>query len=844
MPPTDEGDSTLLEEDTLLDVQTDFDIPTTLPLLPVRDIVVFPFMVLPLFVGRDSSIQAVNEALAGDRMMFLLAQKDSSIENPAPDELYKTGTVAMVIRMLKLPDGRVKILVQGLSKATVKVFNQREPFYNVDIEKIEEVDEKVSPEDVKGEAMMLNVRKQLEAMINLGKQVAPDILVIAENLNEPGKLADLMAANLGLKVEDAQTVLEITKPRKRLKKVSELLSREIELLSMQQKIQSAAQEEMSKSQREYYLREQLKAIQKELGDIDEKTEEINELRDKIVSAKMPEEVAKEAEKQLTRLSKMHTESAEATTVRTFLEWMVETPWAIETEDKLDLKRARKVLDEDHYDLEKVKERILEYLAVRKLKKRLKGPILCFAGPPGVGKTSLGQSVARALGRKFIRISLGGVRDEAEIRGHRRTYIGAMPGRIIQGLKQAGSNNPVFMMDEIDKLGSDFRGDPSSALLEVLDPAQNHAFVDHYLGVPFDLTNVMFITTANTMDNIPSPLLDRMEVIHLAGYTEEEKLHIARKYIIPRQLEENGITKSHFKITDEAIKGIIQGYTREAGLRNLERNIASVCRKVAKDVASGKKRLRKINDKTLHDYLGVQIYLPETEQKKDMVGVATGVAWTMAGGEIMHVEATPMRGNGKLMLTGKLGEVMKESAHAALTFIRSRADSLGIPEDFAGGTDIHVHVPAGAIPKDGPSAGITIATAITSALTGIPVRKDIAMTGEITLRGRVLPIGGLKQKALAAKRAGISDMIIPETNEKDLEEIPEHIRKTMTFYLAKTALQVLEWALVEKPNSQQKTAGKKKPNGRADKKTSSKKKKTTRTAITMKIAAKAGKSKGA
>ncbi|MBI4665725.1 MAG: endopeptidase La [Nitrospinae bacterium] len=798
----DDEQETITKEPPV-DIQSEFVIPDTLPLLPVRDIVVFPFMILPLFVGRENSINAVNQALAGDRMMMLAAQKDAGVDNPTPEDLYNIGSVVMVIRMLKLPDGRIKILVQGLAKAKIVEFLQKEPFYNVKIERME--DEELEKKETKEkreplavEAAMRNVRAQLERVINLGKQISPDILVIAENLEEPGKLADLVAANLGLKVEDAQIALELTNPLERLKKVSEILNRETELLSMQQKIQSAAQEEMSKTQREYYLREQLKAIQRELGDIDERQQEITEFREKIEKAKMPEEVGKEALKQLDRLGKMHTESAEATTVRTYLEWLIEVPWSVMTTDNLDLKAAQKVLDEDHYDLEKVKERIVEYLAVCKLKEKNKGPLLCLVGPPGVGKTSLGQSVARALGRKFVRMSLGGVRDEAEIRGHRRTYIGSMPGRIIQGLKQAGTANPVYMLDEIDKLGSDFRGDPSSALLEVLDPAQNHAFVDHYLGVPFDLTNVMFITTANMVDTIPPPLLDRMEVIRIAGYTEDEKLKITRKYIIPRQLGENGISAKHINISDDAIRGVIQQYTREAGLRNLERNVANICRKVAKDVASGQTRLHKVSPRDLSKYLGIRLFSSEVEQEKSMVGVATGVAWTQTGGEVMHVEATPMKGNGKLMLTGKLGDVMKESAQAALTYIRSRARRYGIPEDFAANTDMHIHVPAGAIPKDGPSAGITMASAIVSALTGIPVRKSITMTGEITLRGRVLPIGGLKEKALAANRAGITEMIIPEENEKDLEEVPPQVRKKMKFHFARTADQVVEWALAQKP----------------------------------------------
>jgi ATP-dependent Lon protease len=781
------------------EITEDFNIPSELPLLPVRDIVVFPFMILPLYVGRAASIEAVNAALAADRMMLLLTQKDSQVEEPAMEDLYGVGTVAMIIRMHKQPDGRVKILVQGLAKAKLNGFIKKEPYVAAGFDRIPDPEERgkgkeSETHDLKDEAMLRSVRGQLEKVINMGKAISPDILVISQHLDQPGKLADLVASNLSLKVADSQSVLEIIDPRERLRKVSDLLNREVELLGMQQKIQDAAHEEMSKTQREYYLREQLKAIQKELGEIDEKTEEINEFRKKIDAAGMPKEVMDEAVKQLGRLGKMHSESAEATTVRTYLEWMVEIPWSKKTEDNLDLALAEKTLNEDHYGLEKIKERIIEYLAVRKLKEKLKGPIICFVGPPGVGKTSLGQSVARALGRKFIRISLGGVRDEAEIRGHRRTYIGALPGRIVQGLKQAGSSNPVFMMDEIDKLGSDFRGDPSSALLEVLDPAQNFAFVDHYLGVPLDLTNVMFITTANLTDTIPSALLDRMEVIFLSGYTEEEKVHIARKYLIPRQLTEHGLNKNHLKIPDETIRQTIRQYTREAGLRNLEREIGGVCRKVAKNVAAGKRRKSSVNPKDLSKYLGVRIFSSETEQEKEMAGVATGVAWTQSGGEVMHVEANAVKGTGKLTLTGKLGDVMKESAQAALTYIRSRAKDYGIPEDFTKETDIHIHIPAGAIPKDGPSAGVTMATALVSALTGAPVRKDITMTGEITLRGRVLPIGGLKEKALAANRAGITEIIIPDQNVKDLEDIPENIRNKMKFHPAKTADQVLDRAL--------------------------------------------------
>jgi len=792
--------------DASQDLQTEFKIPDELPLLPVRDIVIFPYMILPLFVGRESSINAVNEALASDRMILLVAQKDAGNNEPKPEDLYNVGTVVMVIRMLKLPDGRVKILVQGLSKAKIISYAADKPFYKVKVERIKEPSEP-KEKTLKTEALMRNVREQLEKAITLGKMLPPDLLVIADNLDSPGKLADLAASNLGLKVEEAQQILEILDHEERLNKVGEFLGKEVEVLTMQQKIQSAAQEEMTKTQKEYFLREQLKAIQKELGDIDEKTEEINEFKKKIADVKMPKEVEKEALKQLDRLAKMHPEAAEATTVRTYLEWMVELPWSKATADNLNIKGAAKVLEEDHYDLEKVKERILEYLAVRKLKAKMKGPILCFVGPPGVGKTSLGKSIARALGRQFVRISLGGVRDEAEIRGHRRTYIGSLPGRIIQGIKQAGSNNPVFMMDEVDKIGADFRGDPSAALLEVLDPEQNYSFSDHYLGVPFDLSNVMFITTANLTDPIPSALKDRMEIISLSGYTEEEKLGIAKKYLIPRQMEEHGIKAKQIHISDEAVLKIISQYTREAGLRNLEREIATICRKVAKDVAQGNGRLHRISAANLNKFLGIRKFLSETEAERNQVGVATGLAWTQAGGEIMHIEVTTMKGRGALTLTGQLGDVMKESAQAAMSYARSKSKNYGLKEDFYQKIDVHIHVPAGAIPKDGPSAGITMATALISKLTGIPVRKDVAMTGEITLTGRVLPIGGLKEKSLAAKRAGIMTIIIPKDNNKDLEEIPSNIMKDMKFILAKEMDDVVKNALLFDKEKKQRIKGK-------------------------------------
>ena len=779
------------------------EIPDQLPLLPVRDIVVFPYMVLPLFVGREMSIKAIEAALAGNRMIFLATQKALDVENPTPDDIHAIGTVGIIMRMLKLPDERIKILVQGLSKAKISGYIQTDPYYSVRIEKINET--KAASSTLESEAVMRTVKEQIERIVSLGKVLIPDVMVVIENLEDPGRLADMIASNLGLKVEVTQSVLEITEPLKRLRQISEILAKEIEVLSMQQKIQAQAKGEMDKTQREYFLREQLKAIQKELGELDERAEEVAEFRKRVKDAKMPEKVLKETEKQLKRLEKMHPDTAESATVRTYLEWMVELPWSKKSKDNLDLRAANKVLNEDHYDLEKVKERILEYLAVRKLKEKMKGPILCFVGPPGVGKTSLGKSIARALGREFVRISLGGVRDEAEIRGHRRTYVGALPGRMIQGMKQAGTSNPVFMLDEIDKVGMDFRGDPSAALLEVLDPEQNNTFTDHYLGVPFDLSEVMFITTANLIDPILPALRDRMEIIEIPGYTEEEKLGIAQRYLIPRQLNEHGITEKHVKIVEAAIRQIIIHYTREAGVRNLEREIANVMRKVAKKVAEGKGLGFPVNAGNLHKYLGVPKFVPESELEKDEIGVATGLAWTEAGGDVLYIEATVMKGKGALTLTGHLGDVMKESAQAALSYVRSREKTLGINPDMFTKQDLHIHVPAGAIPKDGPSAGITMATAIASAMAQVPTRRDLAMTGEITLRGRVLPIGGLKEKILAAKRARLTTVILPKRNKKDLDEIPKHILKGIQLVFADTMDDVMKVAL-RRRTSMKKKAG--------------------------------------
>ncbi|UCD71587.1 MAG: endopeptidase La [Syntrophobacterales bacterium] len=769
-----------------------FEIPEILPMLPVREIVIFPYMILPLFVSREKSVNAIEEALSRDRLIFLIAQRDMTDEDPTPEQIYNVGTIAVVMRMLKLADGRLKILVQGLSKGVISEYIQLKPTFLVKIQQIHEPE--VAERTSEIEALMRGIKEQLEKLISFGKVLSPDLVLILDSIDEPGRLADLVCSNVGLNVVRAQEILEILDPVERLKKLSEALSKEIEVLAMQVKIQSQAKEGISKTQREYFLREQMRAIKDELGEGDERTEEIKEIRGKIKRAKMPEEVEREVNKQLKRLEQMHPDATEASMVRTYIEWLVETPWGISTADNLDIKKARQVLDDDHYDLEKVKERILEFLGVHKLKKQMKGPILCFVGPPGVGKTSLGKSIAGALGRKFIRISLGGIRDEAEIRGHRRTYVGALPGRIIQSMKQAGSNNPVFMLDEVDKIGADFRGDPSAALLEVLDPEQNNTFSDHYLNLPFDLSKVMFITTANLTDPIPSALKDRMEVIDLPGYTEEEKLRIARKYLLPRQLEENGIDGRVLDIADQTIRQIIAQYTREAGLRNLERELSSICRKVARRIAEGENGITKVTAANLHKFLGPPKYLAEAERDENEVGVSAGLAWTQAGGEMLYVEASAVKGRGSLVLTGHLGDVMKESAQAALTYARSKAKELGIDDNLFAEREIHIHVPAGAIPKDGPSAGVTMAISIISALTNITVKKNVAMTGEITLRGRILPVGGIKEKTLAAMRGKIRTLVIPHQNKKDLDEIPPYVRKKMNFVLAKHMDDILAIAL--------------------------------------------------
>ncbi|WP_417910834.1 endopeptidase La [Candidatus Electronema sp. PJ] len=790
--------------DDFADNVQDTDIPEELPMMAVRDVVVFNYMILPLFVGRPSSVSAVNEAMSGNKMLMLVTQKDVASDKPEPEELYEVGMVVQIMRSLKLPDGRLKVLVQALAKARITDCKQKEPHFRVGITLVEE--EETGPVTVEIEALMRLVREQTEKIMSLRGILSADLMGIVNSIEEPGRLADLVGSNLRLKVGESQKILETVDPLERLRLVANLLNKELEVAAVQAKIQSDAREEMSKSQREYYLREQMQALKKELGDDDSYTEDIEELNKKISKKKLPKHARKEALKELKRLEMMHPDASEANIIRTYIEWIIDLPWKKSSTDLLDLVKAAKVLDEDHYGLEKVKERILEFLAVRKLNTETKGPILCFVGPPGVGKTSLGKAVARAMGRKFYRLSLGGMRDEAEIRGHRRTYIGAMPGRILQGLKSAGTNNPVFMMDEIDKIGSDYRGDPSSALLEVLDPEQNNTFSDHYMNMPFDLSKVMFITTANRTDTIPGPLMDRMEVIEIAGYTQEEKKAIARTYLLPRQTKENGIKLNQVKMDDSIIDLIISSYTEEAGVRNLERELGRICRKLARKIAEGGKGPYSISKNTVEKYLGPPKYLPDAElDTLAQPGLAIGLAWTSVGGALLHIETSIVPGKGSLLLTGKLGEVMKESAQAALTYCRSRSSALGVEKGYFESRDIHIHVPAGAIPKDGPSAGITMTVALCSAITEQKVRKGIAMTGEVTLRGRVLPIGGLKEKALAALRAGITKVIIPKDNEKDLVEIPEEMRRKLIFYPVSHMDEVIELTLGSFKKPEQKEA---------------------------------------
>ncbi|HKV06492.1 MAG TPA: endopeptidase La [Thermoanaerobaculia bacterium] len=769
-------------------------IPDVLPVLPLKDTVVFPYIILPLSVGRDKSVLAVDRALAESRVIMLVAQKDAANDNPKEGDLFEIGTAAVIMRMLKLPDGRIRILVQGLSRAKVQHISQVEPYLQAKIQRIDEPPITVEPLEI--EALVRSVKESLDRVVTLGKGISPEVMVIAANLEDPGRLADLAASNLELKLTEAQEILETVDPVSRLRKVSDALVREIQVLTMQQEISSQARGEIDRSQREYFLRQQLKAIQQELGEGEELTEEIANYRRLADEKKISDEAREEMERQIRRLERSHPESAETQIIRTYLDWLTALPWSTVSEDDLDLDNAQKVLDEDHYDLEKIKERILEYLAVRKLKADTRGPILCFVGPPGVGKTSLGRSIARALGRKFVRISLGGVRDEAEIRGHRRTYVGALPGRIVQGIRQAGTSNPVFVLDEIDKIGADFRGDPSSALLEVLDPEQNFSFVDHYLGIAYDLSQVMFIATANMLEPIQPAFLDRMELIRLTGYTQEEKLRIARLHLIPKQTKENGITEEQITFLDEGIREVISGYTKESGLRNLEREIAAICRKVAVKVARGEETKVEIDPAKVHEFLGPRKHFSEELLDRDRVGVATGLAWTAVGGDLLFIEVVAVPGKGQLLLTGQLGDVMKESAQAALSFARAWSGSHGLSDDFFAKHDIHVHVPAGSIPKDGPSAGITMGTAILSVLTARPVNRRVAMTGEITLRGDVLPIGGLKEKVLAAKLAGIHTIIVPRLNKRDLSDISETITEGLTFHFVDHMDEVLNLALLE------------------------------------------------
>ena len=766
--------------------------PTRVPLLPLRDIIVFPHMVVPLFVGRQRSIKALEDATQKQSLIFLSSQKDAKTNDPSEDDIYKIGTLGSVVQMLKLPDGTVKVLIEGKKRARVARFASNPDFFLVEVEEAQEVVER----NTEVEALVREVHTTFENYVKLKKKIPPEMVMSVSSIDDPGRLADTIVAHLGIKLEDRQNLLETFNAAERLEKVLGHMRAEIEILEVERRIRSRVKKQMERSQKEYYLNEQMRAIQKELGEKDEFKNEIQEIEDKLKQKKLSAEAKDKVEKELKKLKMMSPMSAEATVVRNYIDWIVSLPWNEFTDDKLDINEAERVLEDDHYGLEKVKERILEYLAVQSLVGKIKGPILCLVGPPGVGKTSLGRSIARATGRKFIRVSLGGVRDEAEIRGHRRTYIGALPGKIIQSMKKAGSSNPVFLMDEIDKMSTDFRGDPSSALLEVLDPEQNTGFNDHYLDLDYDLSKVMFITTANTLDRIPRPLQDRMEIIRIAGYTELEKLSIAKKYLLEKQKEANGLAAENLMFTDNALLGVIRHYTKEAGVRNLEREIAAICRKVAVEVVRKDRNAHiQIGGKSLHKYLGPIKFRYGKAEAEVKIGVTTGLAWTELGGELLATEVTIMPGKGQLIITGKLGDVMQESAQAAMSYVRSRAAELGLEKDFYQKLDVHIHVPEGAIPKDGPSAGITMATSLVSALMKIPVHNDLAMTGEITLRGTVLPIGGLKEKVLAAHRAGIKKVLIPAENEKDIEEIPATVLKTVELELVSHMDQVLKKALV-------------------------------------------------
>ena len=763
------------------------------PLMPLRDIVVFPYMITPLFVGRQKSINALEEALRRDKNIFLAAQKQAKLNDPAPDDVYEVGTLASIIQLLRLPDGSVKVLAEGKKRAFIKEYIPHKDFFQVLVEEVNEFQGK-SPEV---QALMRNIITSFENYVRLSKKAPPEMISILSSIEDPSRLGDTIAAYLTLKLEDKQHILEAIQIQERLEKIFGFLESENEILQIERRIRNRVKKQMEKTQKDYYLAEQMKAIQKEMGDKDELAAELKELDERIKKKKMSEEATNTVTKEFKKLKMMPPMSAEVAVVRNYIDWILSLPWHEKTENKLDITEAEKILEEDHYGLQQVKERIIEYLAVQTLVNKIKGPILCFVGPPGVGKTSLAKSIARSTGRKFVRLSLGGVRDEAEIRGHRRTYIGALPGKILQSMKKAGSNNPVFLLDEVDKMSTDFRGDPSSALLEVLDPEQNHTFNDHYIDIDYDLSEVMFITTANNLHQIPPPLQDRMEIIRLAGYTELEKLNIAKKFLIPKQIKANGLGLSNVSFTENAILTIIRRHTREAGVRNLEREIASICRKIAKEVVrKGKDTKIKIGALNIPHYLGVPKFRHGKAEEKNEIGVATGLAWTEVGGELLVIETAVMSGRGKLTITGKLGDVMQESVQAAMSYVRSRTDHLGINKDLYRKVDIHVHVPEGAIPKDGPSAGIAIATSIASALTKMPVRSDIAMTGEITLRGKVLPIGGLKEKILAAHRGNIYTVIIPKENEKDLKEIPDKILKSLDIILVEQMDEVLQKSLTQ------------------------------------------------
>jgi len=770
-------------------------IPELLPILPLKDVVVFPHILVPIVVTMDRNIKLVDDVLHREKMVGIVSQKTET-EHPKEGDIYKFGTAGEIMKMLRFPDQTMRALIRGIARIKIKEIIQEEPYIISRIEIVEEPKRR----DKKTEALMRNAVSLFQRMVKLAPYLPEELATVVMNFEDPSQMADFIASNLNFDIRDKQALLEDIDPSQRLEKVNALLTKEVEILQLGEKIRSRVKSEVDKTQREYILREQLKAIQEELGIKDEKGAEIEELSKKIKAAKMAEMAQKAAKKELDRLKVIPPQAAEYSVIRTYLDWLIEFPWAVSTEDNLDIKRARRILSNDHYDLEDVKERIIEYLAVRKLKNDTKGPIICFVGPPGVGKTSLGRSIAHAVGRKFVHMSLGGIRDEAEIRGHRRTYVGALPGRIIQLIKNAGSNNPVFMLDEIDKIGVDFRGDPASALLEVLDPEQNNEFVDHYLDVPFDLSRIMFITTANITETIPPALMDRMELIRLPGYTLEEKMHIAKRYLIPRQIRENGLKKGMVQFTDDAVRKIIGQYTIEAGVRNLERNIGSVTRKIARAVAEGKKGEFKVDVEEVENYLGVPRVTHDVRAKEPAIGVTTGLAWTPYGGEILFIESTKMKGRKNLLLTGSLGDVMQESAQASLSYVRTNAKKFGIKEDFFDKYDIHIHVPEGATPKDGPSAGIAIAVSLISLMKEVPVKPDIAMTGEITLQGKVLPIGGVKEKVLGAKRAGINTVIVPEDNKKDVKELTPSIRKGMKFIYTDRIDKILKYVLIKKQKS--------------------------------------------